>query len=291
LAHGGPSDDGDLSALKDSLQEWALREPIQALAFAKKSLPATRAFAVRAVLEVLGRFPAIAVAEGTQLFREEPDRADEYGTVLIGSLCRAGEFTSAFGLASTPGTESSREEWMAIVIGSCARNQPDTAGELATVLESQGVHGRLFQTLIDGWAASAPGTLADYALRLPAGDERTAALRLSVESWIRREPTGAAEWIASQLKDAPEFDYALATLLTKTDSVFCPTQTAFEWAGGINDPALRLNVRTNIIKTWASHDSASAKNYIQNGAALDPKERASLLAATARPADSDELSL
>jgi hypothetical protein len=266
-------------AFKDSLQEWALREPSAAMVFAKQLPPAVRAFAIRAVLEVLGKYPLIALREGQELLREEPEHADDYGTVLIGSLCRAGEFASALELARSPHADSSREEWMTTIVGSWTRSQPDSAPDLATAFLNQGVRGRAFQSLLEGWAVSAPNTLAEFAFQLPAGPERAAAFHLALESWTRKEPLGAAEWIGLRLGKAPEFDAALATLLTHADGVFCPPETAVEWAGAINDPSLRLSALTSVVKTWAANDGPAALRYIQNGAPVDSTEHETLLAA------------
>jgi|GEM_PF-3572757 len=281
--------DDQNDALRTALQSWAAEDPENALVFARSLQTSFRPSAISTVLEALGNHPDLALRAGRQLLSEEPTMADEYGTALIGALARAQQFTTALALVNSTSVDSSRTEWTATIIGTWARLQPSAAPQLATVMSRPGVPDQVFQSFVEGWAASAPSALAEFALTLPSGEARRNVFSTALESWVTQDPNVAAQWIGSRLKQAPEFDQALATLLTRTDRVFCPTETALDWSNSIADGDLRLSTRASIIKAWAEHDRAAALKYIQTAQTVRPEERGPLVAAlgptTPRPDD------
>lgn len=238
-----------------------------------------RSAAIVRALEHLGQFPADALTAGKQLLSEEPQHAAEFGTVLMGALVRAGEFPAALELASTAGPAENRSEWMSLVLDSWVRHEPNMGPELAGSLIKQGISGPVFDAFARGWADSAPDKLADFAAQLPPGPSRASAFNAAWERWVERDPMTAAQWMAVRLKDAPEFEPALATLLARTDDLFTSTETAVQWAEAIDDPALRLSATTHVLQRWARRDRAAAVNYVRTAPKLDPSEREKLLAA------------
>lgn len=272
-----PAEDQD-DALATALKAWAAREPDQALGYARSLRIPNRANAIRAVLETLGHNPSLALQAGRRLLTEEPDQADDYGATLITALNQAGQFTTALDLANSTGAERTRTDWTAAIVATWVRTQPEAALRIAAVVSRPGVPEQVFQAMVEGWATSAPAALANFALTLPPGETRRSVLSRALESWVTQDPKSASETIHTRLKDAPEFGQALATLLTRSDRVFCPPPIAFDWTSDIADADLRMSTRAALMKTWAESDREAALNYLKAAKSVAPEERGQLYA-------------
>lgn len=265
--------------LINAIRDWAVKEPERALVFAKSLHNSARGPAIQTVLETLGTHPDLALRAGRQMIVEEPDQADVWGAILIGALTSAQEFTTALEMAQSPGAENSRTDWTASIIGQWIRSQPEMVPQLAALVARPGTPEVVIQAFRDGWASATPASAAEFALTLPAGETRQNVVARAVLEWIDREPKAAAEWIEQKLPPGPEYDHALAALLTQTPREFYSPQVALDRSAAISDSQLRTDTRVTLMRTWAETDRQAALNYLQLAKGVTLEERGQLFAA------------
>lgn len=269
--------------LINAIREWATKDPERAFVFAKSLHTSARGPVIQTVLETLGTHPDLALRAGRQMILEEPDQVDVLGSILISALTSAKEFTTALEFAQSPGAEGSQTDWTAAIIGQWVRSQPEMVPQLAAIVARPGTPELVIQAFREAWASAAPASAAEYALSLPAGETRQAVVARAVSEWINREPKAAAEWIDQKLKNGPEYDQALAALLTQTPREFYSPQTALDRTATISDPLLRTDTRVTLIRSWAEMDRQAALNYLQLARGVSPAERGQLFATLTQP--------
>lgn len=226
-------------------------------------------------LEALAQDPVRAVATGRRLFATKPDEAETVGTLLIGALIRASAHSAALELAEA-GPETLRAEWMKIIFRSWTESDPSQAPEIADLLRQNGVSGQVLASLAAGWAISAPEQAAGYAVGLPPGEHRTVALSAALNQWIQRNPAAVANWLP-QLRGTSEYDEALTTFLTHTDTAVRPVAQALALASEIRDPALQRAALTHVLREWYAADPAAAIRYGETHPAFDANQRRVLI--------------
>ena len=105
------------------------------------------------------------------------------------------------------------------------------------------------------WAKAPPQLVADWAISLPAGPARDAAIGEVGRLWVKQDAMEASHWIdkvpASSGRDK------VVTQLIQEISSDAPND-AFVWSGTIQDPALRRNMREACISAWAAKDVTAA---------------------------------
>jgi|GEM_PF-3993199 len=275
-----PAGDGKIPPLNQTLS------PAAALAQAQRQPEPARTTAIVALFESIANDRATAVMLGRQLFQGDAKKIDADGTAVIGALVRAGSFDAALDLAAD-GPETSRAEWLNLVLPALAGRQPEAAADIALSLAKQGVEGSLFAQVLRSWADAAPADAIHFALSLPFGDARTRAFQDTLNTWLQRDPVAVAEWLPS-VKEPREGDHALAAFLTRTDAAVRPTSTAFTWADHITDPVLRYNTLAHIVQEWAFQNPSEARTYLQRAAPrVSPDQRAQLVAIVNSPSKGD----
>jgi hypothetical protein len=261
--------------LRSAINKWSRRDPAATLDWILASSEGMRGVALSALAGSLATDPAAALAFGQLLFRQQPALADEFGSMLIGELLRAGRFEIALQLAVADPADS-RTGWVTRVAVEWAGQDADFARDAATALRTQGITGGIFAGVAQGWAQSAPAQLADYALTLPAGPDREVALRYGIDQLTLRDPASAATRI-EQLNDPGDRDPALASYLAHTDPLNRPTSAALAHALNISNPALRADALTRVLREWRATDLVGALTYIETAPALAAGERQQLL--------------
>jgi len=270
-------------AATNAIREWAMREPERALVFARSLRTPDRSAAIQTVLETLGDHPALALKAGREILLAEPEEAEVFGSTLINALTSAKEFTTALELAKSSGIENSRIDWTSTIVGEWVRSQPEMVPQLAAIIARPGTPEQVIQSFRDAWASAAPASAAESALALPPGEVRQGVVARAVSEWISQEPKAAAEWIDQNLKSGPEFDQALAALLTQTPRDFYSPQAALERTTSISDPQLRADTRATLMRSWAETDRQAALNYLQLAKEVGPEERGQLFVALTQP--------
>jgi hypothetical protein len=230
-------------------------------------------------LETLASNPAAALASGQRLMREFPDRAGEIGTILVGALVRGSHHTEALQLVQC-GPESSRAEWLEIILSHWARTEPDAGKLIVDQLHQNAVSAATFEMVAKNWSASAPEDLARYALMLPPGEHRAIALSSALEPWLLQNPSAVASYL-QQLTEPAERDLYAAALASQTDTALRPTSQGLNWAEMITDPELRRTALGRIVREWAATDPVEASRYLSRSPDFNGDQRQALIASLA----------
>jgi hypothetical protein len=269
------------------LRAWAGTEPAAALAWARGLTGELRLAALIAVLEGAAKQPALAVRLASELLIDQPELAADCGTAFVGALIRREAFGAALEFARS-GPNELRPAWLATLFGAWAEREPAFARELATLFGTQGGAGPAFQSVVEHWATANPAAAAAYAMDLPPGPARSAALQASVPRWAVCDPEAVVAALP-RLTGPAERDTALAAIVSGTDAVNRPTQTALAWSEAITDPALRQRALAHVLLEWAQSDPAAAESYVSTATHLSAAEREALHAALQPRRVSDDL--
>ena len=256
------------------LRAWSELDPYAAVDWALKQNESERAIDMEATLTGAARQPDLAVEIGRELLAEDPDAGSAYGMALIGALGRAGNFSSAMEFLKAAPADT-RTDWISLTFNLWAQSNPDEAAKAFATFTEPKEHAAAFPALVSGWAAGNPAGLANYAAALPPGDDRIHALNAALTGWCLQDPAAAGEWLNSLPPD-PEFDKAIALLVTGTDSVNRSPEVAISWVAGITDPELRRDSLLHVMREWAKTDSAAAWDYFKNLSWFTESERESL---------------
>lgn len=234
-------------------------------------------------LESLASAPANAITIYHRLILEFPDRASEFGTILIGALVRGSAYTAALELAQT-GPEANRVEWIALVLSHWAQSRPEDAKLIADVLREKAVSTSTFELVAKSWAASTPEQLASYALSLPPGEYRSIAFTSVLDPLILQNPAAVSAALP-QLTEPVERDQALAILAARTDTAFRPISQGILWAEAISNVDLRRTALAQVIREWFDHDPGAAGRYLLTSSVFNSEQRQSLIASMQPPPD------
>lgn len=256
------------------LRGWSTMAPDAALAYAMK-LPGTdNRPSVEAVLSGAARRPAEAIRIATQLSAANPTMAAEYGSTLIAALSEAGAFAEAAQFAAQDAS-ANRAGWANEAFAQWARHQPEQALAALERLTDPTVRTEAFQGLVAGWAEANPRALAEYAMRLPAGDDRSVALGQALPQWTMRDPVSASQWLEHYDPD-PGFDSGVMAIATMPALVERRPEVSVEWAQGIADPAMRAGTLKNIAEQWAKRDPVGFHRFLDANARLRADDRSAL---------------
>jgi hypothetical protein len=101
-----------------------------------------------------------------------------------------------------------------------------------------------------------------------------------------------ATWLATSPAGV-DFDQAIATLISKTDSMNRSPQVAMQWVENISDPNLKYDSMKLVLGQWKQTDAAAAQNYAANVSWIDEQKRQELVKVLQSPppnlvADDDE---
>jgi len=102
-----------------------------------------------------------------------------------------------------------RERWLRRVASLTSGRDPGEAVRLVlNSVNSEPLRSESLIDLFDDWATREPADAAHYAESIPMGKDRTEALYVVADRWIKTNPTTAYIW----MKGLPEFDPLISSL-------------------------------------------------------------------------------
>jgi hypothetical protein len=260
------------AALSKLLAQWAAHDPGAALGWARSQAADLRQAAILAVLRDMP--PEAAQRLGAIIIGQEPDHAGDYALAVVQGLSNQKQFAAAIRFANSIPSDA-RPDWMAAIFRTWGTSDPQAALQTLAGIDPAS-HDDIFRALVDGWSTGDPAQLAAYALSMPPGQDRTYALATAADRWSLQDPAAMSAWLA-QAPPSPEFDPAIADLLTRSDSVNRPPALAMSWAASITDPSLRFSTAEHIAREWKQSDPTALRAYANSAAWLTPDQRAGLL--------------
>ncbi len=247
-----------------SVRGWASTSPAAAATWALNVRMEDRRSVVGAVFQGAVTDPDATVHLALRLCSADPEPAGDYGHAAIAALVNAGAFAQAADFSSAMGSEkyafllkSAYFEW--------ARQRPAEALAAAGKITDPQLSAQARAQAITGWSWADASGLANHALTLPPGPERTQALAESLPLWLERYPEEAAAWIQKN-DTGPEFDAGLAALANQQSFLKSSPATALALAADIADPARRTETMRSVFQQWAARDPLAARAYIDRSA-------------------------
>lgn len=183
-------------ALEAALREWAKSDLERAWAWARAQTYLARPLALAAIVSgAVESDTDRAVTFVEKVSRTDPENADDYGRDLIAALGRIGEDSRAANWAC--GGEAPNIDWITGAFDHWAAGQPEPALLAASAIEDPTRRRAAVDAAIQGWARSDARSLAECAMKFPAGPERNLAVVTALRSWASAEPNQAADWMQS----------------------------------------------------------------------------------------------
>jgi hypothetical protein len=219
--------------------------------------------------------PEATIRIGMRLSAQEPALTGEYSNAVVHALGQAGAFEAAVRFASSA-TGEHRAQLLSTAFHQWAQHRPEAAREALAGFQDPAVRAEALQGLISGWAYTQPAALADYAMQLPAGEERSRVLREALPQWVARDPVATLQWL-DKFDPAADFDAGVAAVANLGTLITKNPQVAMSWAESIFDPGLRKDTLRSIVEQWSRKDSGAARRYIEGLTDLSADERTQLL--------------
>ncbi len=254
---------GWASVAPDAAGDWALGVRIE-----------DRRAVVGAVLQGAAADPDATVGLALRLCAAAPEPAGDYGHAAIAALVETGAFAHAADFGAAMGTEnyaflfqSAYFQW--------ARQRPAEALAAAEKITDPQLAALARGQAITGWSWADAAGLANHALTLPPGAERSQALAEALPLWLERYPEQAAIWIQEN-ENGSEFDAGLAALANQQSFLKSRPDAALDLATGISDPAKRTETLRSVFGQWATRDHRAARAYLER--TTHPTDRQTLAA-------------
>jgi len=175
-------------------QAWGEKEPAGAVAWALAQNEDSLAVDLKAVLAGAVRQPTVAEEIGRNLLEQNSSYAAMYGTALVAALDTDKQFLAAVQFAKEAPADY-REDWMAAAAQAWAKSQPREALTALDALVDEPLRDPVFRAVVQGWPAAQPVDLANYALSLPAGEQRAYALDQVMFKWSQQNPVAARNYV------------------------------------------------------------------------------------------------
>ena len=198
-------------------------------------------------------------------------RAGFVSAALRGWAAGAPEEAAQWALARPSGE---RESALAAVLAGAAKGDPQAAVALGRRDPAMG--SLAFRSTVIGWAQTEAVSLADFAVRLPAGNNRTYALGEALRQWVDQDPVGLAGWL-DRFEPNRDLDEAVSQVALQPFLAERRPGVAVSWAESITDRHLRSETLGRIVQAWATTDRAGALVFVEGSTAFDPVQRADLL--------------
>ncbi|MGC4072662.1 MAG: hypothetical protein QM760_09115 [Nibricoccus sp.] len=257
-----------------SLRGWATVAPEAAGDWALGVRIEDRRAVVGAVLQGAAVHPDATVSLALRLCSADPAPAGDYGHAAIAALVNAGAFSHAADFGAAMGSEkysflfkSAYFEW--------ARQRPAEALAAAEKITNPQLAAQARSQAITGWSWADASGLANHALTLPAGPERSQALAEALPLWLERYPEEAADWIQKN-DTGSEFDTGLAAIANQQSLLKSSPTAAINLASDISDPSKRTETMRSVFQQWAARDPQAARAYLDHSASA--ADRAALSA-------------
>jgi len=217
----------------------------------------------------------LAVAKVRELFAEDHDDQDGRAVELLNEYCRDGKFQIALKLVDAVPADM-RHDWLTIVFSRWAERQPWQAMNAVASMTDPAQRETTFRAAVDGWNSHDPGGLADYAVNMPASDDRTYALIAAIGNWSMQDPAGMAAWL-NNLPRGDEYDYGVAMMLARSDGANRSPQMAMQWVENISNPTYKQSSFQSVLAEWMQTDANAARQYVATATWLDDATRAKIL--------------
>lgn len=222
--------DAEKNVLSELSVDWATREPATVQSWLRGNADRLDEQAVKALDRSLQK-----------LVNHDPQAAAAWAESLPpGPLRDSVWLKTALRMADVSNGEQAASAYRAI-------SASDTDGSLAK---------RLATTLskVDGSEAGA------WALELPEGTARTAAIRAVASEWGQRDPKEAAVWI-NALTPGPERDIAIEEYAARI--TYAEPSAGAEWVLEIQSEASRQRAAERVFGTWRHEDPAGAIAWLR----------------------------
>ena len=269
-----------IGALSNIANVWAGKDPEAALAWAA-TLDSDKA-----------RQDATAAALNQWADRDPEKAAGATGQIADAHARRAARDTIASSWARRAPAEA--EQWARslppedrysalsqVWNASAADNPSQAAASLAAIMPAaEGVAGAAASltssagAVAAAWVGQDPPAAANWAVGLPEGKARDAAVAAVADQWAGSDTMAASTWI-NNLPAGPSRDQAAARLIDK----IAPTDpgAALAWAANIQDPERQWQSLKNTVNSWKVYNPEAARQAL-DGANLDEATRTKLQA-------------
>lgn len=264
--------------LRDAaLRGWAAVAPDDAANWAMtQTILGERMRCVSAVLTGAVENPEAAVRVGLHLCAADPQPGGDYGHALINALVdKAGAFDVAVQFATSASMVDRQSYLLDSAYYQWAQHEPDRAlAQLANIADPK-IRASALKGIVEGCSTANPEKLADYAQRLPEGEDRSQVLGIALPQWVGKNPEAALQWI-NRSDPHPDYDKGVAALALLPSLLENRPEVAMELTDSICDTARRTLTKSNAFYQWARNDPAAARKYAE--ATQNPEYRETLLA-------------
>ena len=262
--------------LSAAIRAWAENDPNIAVDWALAQDDDERRIDLEAALAGAVKQPQLALAIVRGLFKNyDPSDNIGAGPALVLALDNAGHFQTALEFINS-GPAECRAEWTRATFQRWGASHPQEAIQALNAIPDDQLRRNAFEALVNGWSTGDLPALADYAKSLPDGNDRAYAFNKTVENWSLQDPAAMGEWLLN-FPRGTDFDQAVATLISRTDSVNRSPEVAMQWAENISDPDLKYQTAEHVLNEWNRMDPAAARNYATSASWLNLQERQALL--------------
>jgi hypothetical protein len=268
--------------IRDQLRDAALRgwgavAPDEAADWAMtQTILGERMRCVSAVLTGAVENPEAAVRVGLRVCAADPQPSGDYGHTLINALVdKAGAFDIAVKFATSANMVDRQSYLLDSAYYQWAQHEPDRALAQLPGITDPNVRAAALKGIVEGCAGANPEKLADYAQRLPEGDDRAQVLGVALTKWVDKNPEAALQWI-NRADPHPDYDRGVAALALLPSLVENRPEVAMDLTDNICDSARRTLTKSNVFYQWARNDPAAARKYAE--ATKNPEHRETLLA-------------
>jgi hypothetical protein len=217
---------------------------------------------------------ALAIVRGLLKYYDPDDRAGA-GPALVVALNNSGQFQTALEFIKD-GPPDSHTDWTKATFQHWSESQPQEAVQALDSIADEKLRDDAFHAVADGWSASDPSALANYATSLPNGQNRTYAMDKATDNWSLQDPKAMADWLTTS-PTGVDFDQAIATWISKTDSLNRSPEVAMQWVENISNPKLKYDTMTLVLNQWNQTNPVAAQNYAANVSWIDEQRRQELL--------------
>ncbi|MGH6752101.1 MAG: hypothetical protein ACREDP_08040, partial [Bradyrhizobium sp.] len=254
-----PAGDARRKATRTLVEEWADKDPLAALAWAR-AIPELlqRDAGVEAALTVLARSkPAESIAFAQQFLNGAA--LDRVLTVGLRRLTE-GDPVAASQIVYKLQAGPVRKAAALDVVRALAKSRPDVAAEWLQNLQDPKIQTAGLNNVLDIWAASNPDAAKDYILRIPAGAlQQSAAVHLAT-LLAAKDPTGVFDWSEKLPDESTRTAVAvgIASAWARTDP-----ESATRWAGTFpeENPA-RSEAINSALSYWALTNPVAASSFV-----------------------------
>ena len=247
------------------LRRWASQTPQAAYRWTL-ALPETeRADAMAAVISGAAQQADEDVRLASQLCRDDPIRAREYGDALISALSGTGAHRAAvrFAILAAPTGEGEEGmKWLQAAMSEWSRQDPESAALASLRLRDPGMRFEALMAVIPQWVQLDPAGAAEVMREVPEAVDRRNLLDETLRRWAETDPVQAGRWM-TRFDPSPDFDAGVATLASLPSLVACRPDVAVSWAETIMDPQLRARTLAAIRQPLVAVDPATARDSLE----------------------------